>query len=124
MRSGFYDFLNDFNDLVYSGYNTFQLDVVEQDGQYQVFAELPGISKENITLDFQDGILTIKAKKEAPNKDNKYLIHERRSNQVERKINFGDINVENITAKQDNGILVITLTTKKKEDTKKTIMIE
>lgn len=126
MMNNFYDFVNEFNDMVLgNGYNTFPIDVVEADNKYLIAAEIPGCNKEDIKLDFTDGVLTIEAKRIRPDKSTKFLIHERNYNKVERKINFGDIDIENVKAKYENGLLEVIIDTKKPEvKEKKTIEIE
>lgn len=103
---------------------SFPLDVLEIEGGYLVVGELPGVDKNDIKIDFEDGILTIAAarKKEA---NAKYLINERNFINMKRSINFGDINEESISAKVENGLLKIVVKTKEPEQkAKKTISIE
>ena len=56
----FQDFLSDFfNDDFFTSLNTinlnqFNVDVRETQNEYLVSAELPGVKKENINLDFRD----------------------------------------------------------------------
>ena len=107
MMHGYLDSKN--NHEYYIG---FPLDVTEDDNSYTVTADLPGVEKENIKVGFLDGVLTITAKKDYPKDHNKYLIHERSYQKMQRSINFGDINVEDFEAKYENGILQITITTK------------
>lgn len=102
-------------------YTSFPLDVTEEDSEYVVTAEMPGVLKENVSVSFLDGILTITAKK-TKNKDGKYLIHERSFMNMKREINFGDIDTESISAKLNDGILEIHV--KKNVKEAKSIMIE
>ena len=110
MRNDLYSFLNDFNNMFYDGgYKGFPIDVVEVENGYQVECEMPGVKKEDVKVTFENGELTIEAspKKE---KDRKYLIHERSAQKLRRTINMGnDVDDEKITAKFENGILVINL---------------
>lgn len=106
------------------GYKSFPLDLVEIKNGFVVIAEMPGVAKEDIKMNFEDGILTIEADRK---KDEtlKYLIDERDTTHLKRSINFGDIHEDSITAKLDNGLLTVTIMTKVPEEKpKKSIIIE
>ena len=75
---------DDFYDMIDSFFNddftpqramrsaTFKVDVIDEDKDYKVEAELPGFSKDEIDIDFEDGKLTISAEKnEEVNEENK-----------------------------------------------------
>ncbi|MGM9970122.1 MAG: Hsp20/alpha crystallin family protein [Anaeroplasma sp.] len=126
MRNDFYDFVNELNNMFYTdgGYKSFPIDVVELPNSYEVTAELPGVKKEDIQITFEDGVLTIVAK-QFVDKDKKYLIHERTGMKLKRTVNFGDIEEDTLKAKFENGLLIVTITTKQPEvKEKKSITIE
>lgn len=110
MRNDLYNMFNELNNMFYDGgYKGFPIDVIEVENGYQVECEMPGIQKEDLKVTFENGELTIEAtpKKE---KDRKYLIHERSNQKLRRTINMGnEVDEEKITAKFENGILVINL---------------
>lgn len=114
MMNELYDLLNDFGCQFYNAnYNQFPLNVSEEEDGYLVEAEIPGFRKEDIKASFNDGILTIEAEyKPTENKNSKYLLKERLNRNYKRSINFGDIILDNMTAKYDNGILTINIKTK------------
>lgn len=106
------------------GYKSFPLDLMEIKNGYVVVAEMPGVAKENIKMNFEDGILTIEATRKK-DEEAKYLIDERDTTLLKRSINFGDINEDSITAKLENGLLIVTIMTKAPEEKpKKMITIE
>lgn len=106
------------------GYKSFPVDMVELPNGFQIIAEMPGVEKENIHMNYEDGILTIEADRKKDDKV-KYLISERDVTHLKRSINFGDVKEEFITAKLENGLLKITLLTKAPEEKpKRTIVIE
>ena len=114
-----------FNDMVRNSNNMyygFPLDVYENEGVYVCQAELPGVAKEDIEVTFEDGILTIIAKKKKEN-HNKFLIHERNFMNLKRELNFGSLDSESLSAKLENGILTITIKPKEAKP-KKIINIE
>lgn len=125
MRNDLYSFMNEFNNMFYDGgYKGFPLDVIEAENGYKVVAEIPGVKKEDIQIEFEDGVLTISATMPKRDQNTKYLIHERRNQKLRRTINFGDINEDSIKASYENGLLMIDLNIKKEEKTKKMIEIQ
>ena len=125
MRNDLYGLMNEFNNMFYDGgYKGFPLDVIETENGYRVVAEIPGVKKEDIKLEFEDGILTLSAHMPKVDHNTKYLIHERSNQKLRRTINFGDIKEDEIKASYENGLLLVDITTKKEEKTKKTIEIQ
>lgn len=126
MRNDIYSLMNELNNMFYNdgGYKSFPIDVVEVNGGYEVYAEIPGVSKEDIQITFEDGNLTIEAQP-ASAKGNQYLIHERSTLKLKRTVGFGDIDEDKMTAKYENGILMVTILVKAAEAKKvKSISIE
>ena len=125
MRTSLYDLLlNDF-DFEMPTRNTkgFNVDAIEGDNCYKVYAEIPGVDKKDITVDFEDGLLKIGATKNK--KDEKYVLSEISSLPYYREINLGSVTEESIKAKYNDGILEVTINLKKPEEkAKKTIRIE
>jgi HSP20 family protein len=125
MRNDLYSLMNEFNNMFYDGgYKGFPIDVIETENGYRVVAEIPGVKKEDIKLEFEDGILTLSAHMPKVDHNTKYLIHERSNQKLRRTINFGDIKEDEIKASYENGLLLVDITTKKEEKTKKTIEIQ
>lgn len=117
---------DDFNRIFYGqgGYRSFPLDLIEIENGFVVIAEMPGVDKKDIKMNFEDGILTIEADRKKDEKA-KYLLSERDTMHLKRSVQFGDIDEESITAKLENGLLMITIKTKAPEEKpKKTITIE
>ncbi len=125
MRTNFYDLLfDDFNFRVQTPKTRgFNVDVIEEENAYKVYAEIPGVKKGDIVIDFEDGILKISANKEENEKS--YILKEISRLPYYREISFGNINEESIKAKYDSGILEVVINLKKPEEkTKKAIKIE
>ena len=93
--------------------NDFKTDITERDDAYVVSAELPGMDKSDINVDFNNTILTISASHSEDNKeenDEGVIIHrERHTSSVKRQFSFNDVNRDNIEASYDKGVLHITL---------------
>jgi HSP20 family protein len=87
---------------------SFPIDLYEDDVQYIAKAALPGFNKEDVSIEFENNILTIKASahKECKNKscESSYQSY------VTRSISIPDgITPDKIVAKYDNGILSISI---------------
>lgn len=120
------DMFDELNKFFYGkgGYKSFPVDLVETEKGFMVIAELPGVLKEDVKIDFAEGVLTIQAERKK-DENAKYLINERDTTHLERSINFGEINEDTISAKLENGLLYVSILVKAPEEKpKKTIIIE
>ncbi|MBU5317911.1 Hsp20/alpha crystallin family protein [Clostridium bornimense] len=113
---GFGNLLSDFFDdnfftPFYKEANAFKADIKETENEYLVEAELPGVKKEDISLEYKDNNLTISAKRDETideEKDN-YVRKERHHGTFSRTFYVEDIKEDSISAKFDNGELIVTL---------------
>ena len=106
--------------------DTFKVDVQENETQYLIEAELPGIKKDEVNLELNEGRLIISVKREEKiNEENKNYIHkERRYSSMSRSIYLADAKQENIKANLDNGVLSITIPKESKQNNSLKIDIE
>lgn len=103
------------------------VDVLEHENDYEIVADVPGLKKEDITLEYEDGNLTIAVTKneETEEKEKKYVRKERHSYSLRRTFYVGNISEDEIKAKLSNGELHVTVPKEKQQVvTKKTIDIE
>ncbi|MCW8995639.1 MAG: Hsp20/alpha crystallin family protein [Psychromonas sp.] len=103
-----------------------RVDIIDKDNEYVFVAELPGVAKEDINVNVQDGVLTIEAKvnKEETSETDRMIRKERRSGFFSRSINVGkSINADDIKAEFINGLLKLTAP-KPKETTKEVHKID
>ena len=118
----FGDYLSDFFS---SGFNMnrFNADVKETDNEYLLYAELPGVKKEDIKLDFKNNYLVIGAKREDEDneKDASYIRKECSYGEFSRTFYFDDVQQDKISAKHEDGILEVILPkeVKKKDEGRK-----
>ncbi|WP_294403812.1 Hsp20/alpha crystallin family protein [uncultured Clostridium sp.] len=93
------------------GMNKFNADVRETENEYLVCAELPGVNKNDISLDFKNNNLIITAKREEVHDNSKdsYIRKERSYGQFSRSFYFDNVKQDNIRAKFENGELKIIL---------------
>lgn len=88
------------------------LDVVESESSFVVRADVPGFKKEQIALDLEKGVLTVRAEAAEQNEEtqDRYHRRERRSQSVERRIALPEGVLESeIAADLADGVLTITL---------------
>lgn len=99
--------------------NSFRVDLQETDDAYVIKADLPGISKENITLGFANDYLTIAAKRNDEIEENKnnYLRRERHYGEFSRSFYIRNVREENIDAEFKDGVLTVSLPKKEKNIT-------
>ena len=104
------------------------LDITEDEQAYTVTTELPGLKKDDVKIQFEDGTLTISGEKrveqETSGKDRSWHRMERRYGSFLRTVSLPNaVAVENAEAKFEDGVLSITLP--KREDVKpKTLKIK
>lgn len=127
----FYNVLDDFfSDSLLTGRNlardTFKIDIQENEKEYLIQAELPGIKKDEITLNLDDKRLTISIKREESFEENKknYVHRERHYDSMSRSVYLEDASHDDIKAKLEDGILNITIQRKEKPDNSYQINIE
>ena len=93
--------------------------IVKRENEFDIEMAVPGLSKEQITIKVEEGHLIISSdldKKLAEGES--YTKNEFNYNKFERRFNLGEnIDLENIAAKCENGLLKITLKVKEKEET-------
>lgn len=102
------------------------VDVYENEGGYVLKADLPGMNKEDIKIDVNDGTLTIKGEKKLEEKteSENYVRVERSYGNFMRSFTLtDDVDTENIEAAYKDGVLEITLT-KKEEAKPKEIQVQ
>ena len=93
-------------------------DIYEKDGKINVEVDIPGFSKEDIKIDYENEYLTIEASKEdsKDTEDKNYIRKERFYGSIKRQFYVGNIDEKSIKAKFDNGVLKISYP---KEEVKK-----
>ena len=95
-----------------SNMHSFKVDLKETNQSYIVEADLPGISKEDIHLDYANNYLTISAQRIESVTDNSqedYVRQERRYGELQRSFYIDNVKENDITAEFKNGVLRITL---------------
>lgn len=124
-------FDDDWNSWDYSNTSLMNTDIKENDNDYELTMNLPGVKKEDVTAELKDGYLTIHAtsnqNKDEKDEDGKYIRRERYSGSCNRSFYVGDaVTEEDIKANFENGTLKMVIPKKetKAVPEKKFISIE
>ena len=91
-------------------------DIREEVNKYIMEIDLPGLKKEDILINYENGYLTIKAVKKVELKTEVYVRRERFYGEVKRSFYIGEKKESDIKANYENGILTISFP---KEETPK-----
>jgi len=105
-------YLNDYFDLFDRNYykekEYMKTDIYEKENKYIIEIDLPGIKKENIKINYENGYLTIKVTKNVLTANpNTYIRRERFYGEITRSFYIGIKKETDITASYQEGILKI-----------------
>ena len=87
-------------------------DVIERDDAYELFVELPGLSREDVSISFQNDALTISGEAERDEQENeRYYRRERNYGAFSRTFRVPEygVDAENIAATFTDGVLALRL---------------
>ena len=104
-------YLNDYFDMFNMPLNKeyMKTDIYELDNKYYLEIDLPGIKKENIKINYENGYLTISAEKNVLSSGpNTYIRRERFYGEIKRSFYIGIKKDTDLKDKYFNGILTIT----------------
>ena len=118
------NFFDDFLDERRS--NAMKCDIYEKDNKYHVEMDIPGFNKEDISIDINDGYLTVEATKgeDKEEKDKNYIRRERTYGEIKRKFYVGNVDTEKTKAEFKNGTLKIVIPKVEEKENKKLINID
>ena len=137
----FDDFMNDFSFPTFPNVdkelygkhakNLMKTDVKETENAYEIDIDLPGFKKDEISIELENGYLTVSAAKgldkDEEDKKGKYIRKERYAGAMSRSFYVGEgVTQEDIKAKYEDGILRLSVPKKeaKAVENKKYIAIE
>lgn len=91
-----------------------RVDVVDYNDRVEILAEIPGLSKDEVSVEVQENVLTISGQKvkkvEDKESTGKYIRRELKHSSFKRSFTLGDqINKNSPEAKFENGLLTIIL---------------
>ena len=108
---------------VFNG-NGLRTNIEELENEYLVTVEVPGVSKKDINIDYEDNYLTISVEKKEEISDKKYLRKEITEASYQRSFYLENVNEDKIKAKLVDGILNIKIEKVKQEVKNKKIRID
>jgi len=127
LRSGLrpvYDsFFDDFfNFNLYDDFRKPLVDIAEKDGKFDFKIELPGFSENEIDVKVEKDVLSIKAEKSVKEEEKdkeRYILSERNEKYYRSFVLPENADAEKISAKFENGLLLLEVLKKEKEEPRK-----
>jgi HSP20 family protein len=90
-----------------------KVDVIDEKGSVRIIAEIPGYTKDDVEINFEDGLLTISghSRNEKEESSKTYLYRELKRSSFSRSFGVDEtvLNVDSIIAKFENGILDVEI---------------
>ncbi len=89
-----------------------RVDIVEDEHEFRIHADLPGVTKDSIEITLEDGVLVLSGERPAMESKEGETVYrsERMTGQFKRRFNVRDsIKSDSIHANFDNGVLTIRL---------------
>lgn len=88
------------------------IDVIEEEKQFVIKADIPGVSTKDIKINMNQNVLTIEGERESEHKDKKenFVRYERSKGSFYRRFTLPDmVDPEHIVAKSKHGVLEIII---------------
>ncbi len=88
------------------------IDVVTEDGDLVIKAELPGVKQEDVDITLQDNVLTISGQRKAEQEEERggYYVRERQYGSFSRSLTVPEgVDESKIHARYENGVLEVTV---------------
>jgi len=89
-----------------------RVNIVENENEFLLTAEVPGMVDDDIDVEIKDGVLSLRGhvKEEKETREDNYRIKEFRSQNFERSFRLGEqVDPEKVAAKLEKGILRVSL---------------
>lgn len=99
-----------------------KVDVKDYDDKITIEAEIPGLAKDDVSVDLEAQVLTITGDKREvkDDADARYIRKELKRSSFKRSFKLGDnMNVKKIQADFDNGLLLVTVPKREPDEPKK-----
>ncbi len=109
--------------IEFFGNNSYpKVDVIDHSNKITIEAEIPGLSKDDVSVELEEDILSIVGNKHTKqqNPDIKYVRRELKRSSFKRSFKLnGSLELKNIKADFNNGVLLISIPKKEPEKPKK-----
>lgn len=101
-------YFDGFDFPIFREYQFMHSDIYEVDNKFAIDIDLPGLSKENIRVNYDNGYITVSAvKTEEKRSLDKYVRKERFTGEIRRSFYIGEKREQDIRATYKNGVLSI-----------------
>jgi HSP20 family protein len=103
------------------------IDFEKTEKEYTVLVDVPGLTKEDIKVDIDGGVMTVSAERKPREKKEgvEYLASERSYRRFSRSFSLPeDVDLEKTDAKVENGVLTMTIGRKVNKKSAKTVEIK
>jgi len=110
-----FDMMNNmFNDFWGTGLETksnMRCDVIEEDNDYKLLANLPGFNKDEIDISLKEDVLKVSATHKTNEDEEKknYIRRERTTTSYERSFRVENVGPQDIKASYENGVLTVVI---------------
>lgn len=114
----FDNFFNDrFFPALYQNSSLMKVDIRENEKEFTIEAELPGIKKEEVNIQIDDERLTISVQRneQTDEEQDNYIRKERSYSSMTRSFVISNVETDNVNAKFENGLLYVTLPKKQQK---------
>ena len=98
------------------------VDIAEDDNAYTIHADVPGVKPEDVEIELENGVLTLKGKRDETKREEGegYRRVERVSGQFYRRFTMPEtVNADAISAKTEHGVLEIVIPKQPKPEPKR-----
>lgn len=89
--------------------NQLKTDVIEMESKYQFKVFVPGVKKEDISINYENNYLSIMVNNKDNDEESNYVIKESCSGSYKRRFKINDIDSAAIKANLSDGVLVINV---------------
>ena len=103
------------NDFFSAPAPVFKTDIQDKGDHFLLEADLPGVTREDISIDVEGDRLTVRAERKSEREEKDYLCIERSYGTYSRSFDISAIKAEEITASYENGVLTLKLPKKESE---------
>lgn len=103
------------------------IDFEKTENDYTILVDVPGLTKEDIKVDIESGVMTVSAERKPREKKEgvEYLASERSYRRFSRSFTLPeDVDLEKTDAKVENGVLTMTIGRKVNKKSAKTVEIK
>lgn len=102
--------------IYFGGPHQMRVDIRETDDAYILEADLPGVTKDQISMEVREDelVISVNVDEKRETKQEGYIYRERRSGRMMRSFPLANIDAEKIAGKLENGTLSVTLPKKDK----------